>query len=92
MPDSDDEEIIDIDDVATKQTSVQAKKRKEESNMQKWIKHLSTLLKEEQRRFNEKKKRAQATLPPGTKVRFTRVSCQFFGRIVRSTDVFGSLS
>ena len=50
MPDSDDEEIIDIDDVATKQTSVQAKKRKEESNMQKWIKHLSTLLKEEQRR------------------------------------------
>ena len=48
--------------------------------------------KEEQRRFNEKKKRAQATLPPGTKVRFTRVSYQFFGRIARSTDGFGSLS
>ena len=55
MPDSDDEEIIDIDDVATKQTSVQAKKRKEESNMQKWIKHLSTLLKEEQRRLERER-------------------------------------
>lgn len=77
VPDSDDEEIVDVDDVMIKQTNVQAKKRKEESNMQKWIKHLSVLLKEEQRRFNEKKKRAQASLPPGTKVRFTRVSLRF---------------
>ena len=55
MPDSDDEEIIDIDDVATKQTSVQAKKRKEES-------------KEEERRGKRKEKRDKNkqvdTVPP----------------------------
>ncbi|KAK7689999.1 hypothetical protein QCA50_006641 [Cerrena zonata] len=69
VPDSDDDEIVDADDAMIKQTSVQARKRKEESNMQKWIKHLSVLLKEEQKKFNEKKKRTQANLPQGTKVR-----------------------
>ncbi|CAL1713118.1 unnamed protein product [Somion occarium] len=72
VPDSDDEDIADADDTLLRQTNAHSKMRKEESNMQKWIKHLSVLLKEEQRKYNEKKKRAQAAIPPGTKVRFAR--------------------
>ncbi|KAH9950579.1 hypothetical protein B0H21DRAFT_722324 [Amylocystis lapponica] len=64
IPDSDDEAIaVDgkVDEIA--------KKRRIEENIQRWIKHLTLLLKEEQKKYNEKKKRELAAAEPGTKVR-----------------------
>ncbi|KAI8969642.1 hypothetical protein BD414DRAFT_518471 [Trametes punicea] len=69
VPDSDDEEIADrLDD------SLQrfAKKRRAESNMQRWIKHLAILLKEEQKKYNEKKRRIHAATPPGARVKVSK--------------------
>lgn len=52
IPDSDDELIVEDDDenVMVALMSMQARKRKVESNLQRWIKHLSVLLTEEQRK------------------------------------------
>ncbi|OBZ71375.1 hypothetical protein A0H81_08367 [Grifola frondosa] len=66
VPDSDDEEIADVQDELVQK---HAKTRKVESNLQRWIKHLAILLKEEQKKYKEKKKREQASAPPDTKVR-----------------------
>ena len=50
VPDSDDEAIADDADEIMHEVKVIAKKRKVESNLQKWIKHLTALLKDEQRK------------------------------------------
>ncbi|KAN0087454.1 hypothetical protein V8E55_006075 [Tylopilus felleus] len=52
VPDSDDEAIVedDAENAMMALLSTQAKKRKVESNLQRWIKHLSALLVEEQRK------------------------------------------
>lgn len=52
VPDSDDEAIVEDDgeNAMTALLSMQAKKRKVESNLQRWIKHLSALLVDEQRK------------------------------------------
>ncbi|KAG9315906.1 hypothetical protein JVU11DRAFT_3556 [Chiua virens] len=59
VPDSDDEAIVDDDGENAMMTllSMQAKKRKVESNLQRWIKHLSALLVDEQRKYKEKRRR-----------------------------------
>jgi hypothetical protein len=52
IPDSDDEAIVEDDDdnAVVVLMTMQAKKRKVESNLQRWIKHLSVLLVEEQKK------------------------------------------
>ncbi|KAF8133652.1 hypothetical protein EV363DRAFT_927496 [Boletus edulis] len=58
VPDSDDEAIVEDDENAmTALLSMQAKKRKVESNLQRWIKHLSALLVDEQRKYKERRRR-----------------------------------
>ncbi|THH01557.1 hypothetical protein EW026_g1174 [Hermanssonia centrifuga] len=69
VPDSDDEMIADDADVVMHEVHAIAKRRKVESNLQKWIKHLSVLLKEEQKKCKEIKKLAHAACASGTKVR-----------------------
>ncbi|KAI0699093.1 Squalene/phytoene synthase-domain-containing protein [Cytidiella melzeri] len=69
VPDSDDEMIADDGDDVMREVKVIAKKRKVESNLQKWIKNLTLLLKDEQRKYKEKKKLVHATAVPGTKIR-----------------------
>lgn len=49
MPDSDDEAIVD-DEEFPALLRKEVKRKKVESNLQRWIKHLSILLKEEQRK------------------------------------------
>lgn len=51
VPDSDDEDIVDgLEGVFLHVAHHHAKKRRSESNLQRWIKHLTLLLKEEQRK------------------------------------------
>ncbi|KAI0086520.1 hypothetical protein BDY19DRAFT_1093207 [Irpex rosettiformis] len=69
VPDSDDEAIADDGDEVMHEVKVIAKKRKVESNLQKWIKHLTVLLKDEQRKYKERKKFVHASAAPGTKIR-----------------------
>ena len=53
IPDSDDEMIAgEEEDVVMKEVQTITQQRKAESNLQKWIKHLTPLLKEEQRKVN----------------------------------------
>ena len=53
IPDSDDEMIADEEeDDVMKEVYTIVKRRKAESNLQKWIKHLTPLLREEQRKVN----------------------------------------
>lgn len=61
MPDSDDESILDEQkpDSVSLAKSKEAGKRKAESNLQRWIKHLTMLQKEELKKHNEKKKRLE---------------------------------
>ncbi|KAI0372164.1 hypothetical protein BV20DRAFT_1050929 [Pilatotrama ljubarskyi] len=66
VPDSDDEGIADGRDDSLQRF---AKKRRAESNMQRWIKHLAMLLKDEQKKYNERKRRIHAAAPPGSKVK-----------------------
>ncbi|KAI0071695.1 hypothetical protein K474DRAFT_1686956 [Panus rudis PR-1116 ss-1] len=79
VPDSDDEGIMpDEEDVGAgakmKSNSLKKVRKaiREESNLQKWIKHLGVLFKEEQKKYNEKKRKAQQAAPPGVKLRFAR--------------------
>ncbi|TBU28609.1 hypothetical protein BD311DRAFT_694525 [Dichomitus squalens] len=67
VPDSDDEDIVmeGEDDILQKF----AKKRRQETNMQRWIKQLAILFKEEQRKYNERKRRIHTLSPPGAKVK-----------------------
>ncbi|KAI0720494.1 hypothetical protein C8T65DRAFT_633184 [Cerioporus squamosus] len=67
VPDSDDEDIV----IESESESLRrfAKKRKAETNMQRWIKQLDILLKEEQRKYNDRKRRIHASTPPGVKVK-----------------------
>jgi hypothetical protein len=65
VPDSDDDSLADED----VDFGGQAKKKKVESNLQRWIKQLSILLKDEQRKFKEKKKRLEKSAPCDTKIR-----------------------
>jgi len=61
VPDSDDESILDEHkpDGMLLAQSAEAGKRKAESNLQRWIKHLTVLQKEELKKHNEKKKRSE---------------------------------
>ncbi|KAI9058363.1 hypothetical protein FKP32DRAFT_1597452 [Trametes sanguinea] len=66
VPDSDDEMIADgRDDLLARF----AKTRREETNLQRWIKHLAIILKEEQKKYNERKRRIHAAAPPGSKLK-----------------------
>jgi len=70
VPDSDDDDDDIADDAETSWVmQIDAKKRKVETNLQQWIKELSILLKEEQRKYKEKKKRIERAVSPDTKVR-----------------------
>ncbi|THH30656.1 hypothetical protein EUX98_g3535 [Antrodiella citrinella] len=71
IPDSDDDAIADEQDDMVQHVSAHAKKRKVESNMQKWIKHLTALMKEEEKKYKEKKRRMQAS-SGDNKLRVTR--------------------
>lgn len=53
VPDSDDDAIADDQDEMVQHVSAHAKKRKAESNMHKWIKHLTALMKEEEKKVRE---------------------------------------
>jgi len=90
VPDSDDDEIADENDEMVQCVHAHVKQRKEESNLQKWIKHLSVLLKEEQKKYKEKKKTVQAAAEPGTKIRMTRNDFQrslaYYLQRLRKTD------
>jgi len=73
VPDSDDEAIVDEKpDVYPWGEVKKAKQRKVESNLQRWIKHLTSLQKEEQKKYKEKKKRMERNAPPGIKVRVVK--------------------
>jgi hypothetical protein len=50
VPDSDDDMIVDECDIVMHEATCFAKKRKIETHLQKWIKHLTALLQEEQRK------------------------------------------
>ncbi|OSX59849.1 hypothetical protein POSPLADRAFT_1075353 [Postia placenta MAD-698-R-SB12] len=63
VPDSDDEEI------AEEKVDDSVKKRRSETNLQRWIKHLTILHKEEQKKYKEKRKLEQAATEPGIKIR-----------------------
>ncbi|RPD62424.1 hypothetical protein L226DRAFT_332261 [Lentinus tigrinus ALCF2SS1-7] len=67
IPDSDDEDIaVEGEDESLRRF---VKKKKAETNMQRWIKQLDVLLKEEQRKYNDRKRRIHASTPPGVKVK-----------------------
>ncbi|KAJ3536966.1 hypothetical protein NM688_g6761 [Phlebia brevispora] len=71
VPDSDDDMIVEDGDEDELMQEVHAivRKRKDESNLQKWIKHLSGLLKEEQKKYSERKKALQAIISPSIKLK-----------------------
>ncbi|KDQ62290.1 hypothetical protein JAAARDRAFT_30185 [Jaapia argillacea MUCL 33604] len=71
VPDSDDEAIADdsADTALSHKMKLQAKKRKDETTLSRWVKHLSILLKEEQKKYKEKKKRVEKSAPEGSKVK-----------------------
>jgi hypothetical protein len=73
VPDSDDDDIAN-DDEKTVTMHMIVRKRKVESNLQRWIKELSVLLKEEQRKYKDKKKSVDktASLDSKTKVRVNK--------------------
>ncbi|RDX53321.1 hypothetical protein OH76DRAFT_1479779 [Lentinus brumalis] len=66
VPDSDDEDLSVESESESERRSA---KRKAETNMQRWIKQLDILLKEEQRKYTERKRRVHASTPPGVKVK-----------------------
>jgi len=73
VPDSDDEAILDEhkpDSTLTK--SKEAGKKKAESNLQRWIKHLTVLQKEELKKHNEKKKRLERMVMCETRIKLTK--------------------
>ncbi|KZT25395.1 hypothetical protein NEOLEDRAFT_1156310 [Neolentinus lepideus HHB14362 ss-1] len=72
IPDSDDETIAEEDATISRAMKAQAKKKKFESNLQQWIKHLSVILKEEKKKYKEQKKRLEKTATPGSKVRLPK--------------------
>ncbi|KAH7885344.1 hypothetical protein F5I97DRAFT_1884682 [Phlebopus sp. FC_14] len=78
IPDSDDEAIAvdDGENAMVALLSIQAKKRKVESNLQRWIKHLSALLSEEQRKYKDKRKRLEKTAATDGKRRVTKSEFQ----------------
>jgi len=61
VPDSDDESILDErkPDGTSLAKSKEVGKKKAESNLQRWIKHLTALQKDELKKHNEKKKRLE---------------------------------
>ncbi|KAI0648012.1 hypothetical protein C8Q79DRAFT_999501 [Trametes meyenii] len=69
IPDSDDDGIADGRDDGLQKF---VKKRHAETNTQRWIKHLALLLKDEQKKYNEKKRRVHAATPPGARVKVTK--------------------
>ncbi|KAF9242591.1 hypothetical protein BU15DRAFT_86781 [Melanogaster broomeanus] len=74
VPDSDDEAIVEDDgeNAMVALLSMQAKKRKVESNLQRWIKHLSILLVEEQRKHKDRRRRLDKTAAVDVKRRVTK--------------------
>ena len=52
VPDSDDEMIVDECDIDLHEANCFAKKRKVETSLQKWIKHLTAILHEEQKKVS----------------------------------------
>ncbi|KAJ7288304.1 hypothetical protein C8J57DRAFT_1047482, partial [Mycena rebaudengoi] len=75
VPDSDDEAIAEEEDAeyAEYRTMGGAERKKKmikgESHLERWIKELGELLKEEQRKYREKKKAVEKAAEPGTKIR-----------------------
>ncbi|KAF8840739.1 hypothetical protein BDN67DRAFT_968036 [Paxillus ammoniavirescens] len=74
IPDSDDEAIVEDDgeNAMVALLSMQAKKRKVESNLQRWIKHLSILLLEEQRKYKDRRRRPDKAAAGEAKRRVTK--------------------
>ncbi|KAG5639213.1 hypothetical protein H0H81_005692 [Sphagnurus paluster] len=64
VPDSDDDVIADDEPIIKKPPVV-------ETSIQLWMKHLNEIMKQEQRKFKEKKKKAEL-LEPGVKTRVTK--------------------
>ncbi|KAH7921919.1 hypothetical protein BV22DRAFT_1131886 [Leucogyrophana mollusca] len=72
IPDSDDEDIVESDNDLSALMSLEARKRKAESNLQRWIKHLAILLSDEQRKYKEKRKRLEKAAPADGKLRVAK--------------------
>ncbi|KAF9463035.1 hypothetical protein BDZ94DRAFT_648521 [Collybia nuda] len=66
VPDSDDDAIVDGSDYMEE---YEKKPKLVESSLSKWIRHLSELMKEEQRKYKDHKKRIELASEPGTKTR-----------------------
>lgn len=91
VPDSDDEMIAEDEgeEELKQELSAIVKKRKDESNLQKWIKHLTSIYKEEQKKvcsvacpdvplsrqvqYSEKKKALQASVGPNMRLKVPKV-------------------
>ncbi|KAA1477536.1 hypothetical protein DENSPDRAFT_844699 [Dentipellis sp. KUC8613] len=72
VPDSDDDAITEEKPHLGAESKV--RKRKVESNLQRWIKYLQVLLREEQKKYNEKKRRMEKmSPPPGMRMRVPKV-------------------
>lgn len=72
VPDSDDEAIADDKmyiDTSFRKLVKEVKEQPAETHLQQWIKHLAALVKEEQKKYNEKRKQAEKASEPGTKIR-----------------------
>ncbi|KAF8895518.1 hypothetical protein BD779DRAFT_1499942 [Infundibulicybe gibba] len=65
MPDSD-------EDTTAENYYPTVEKKGAETNLQKWLKHLGELMKEEQRKFKDKKKQLDMAAEPGTKLRIVK--------------------
>ena len=68
IPDSDDEDIADEDRAKALKMNINSRKKKIESNLQIWIKELSVLLKEEQRKVCSTKRRATGSKLTGNNI------------------------
>ncbi|TFY69079.1 hypothetical protein EVG20_g3301 [Dentipellis fragilis] len=89
VPDSDDDAITGEKPDLGAESKV--RKRKVESSLQRWIKHLQVLLREEQKKYNEKKRRMEKmSPPPGMRMRVPKSeflkSLQSNLRDLRKTD------
>ncbi|KAH7913399.1 hypothetical protein BJ138DRAFT_1081602 [Hygrophoropsis aurantiaca] len=72
VPDSDDEDIVESDNDLSALMNLEARKRKAESNLQRWIKHLAIILSEELRKYKEKRKRLEKSAPLDVKLRVAK--------------------
>ncbi|KAF8231714.1 hypothetical protein L208DRAFT_1423428 [Tricholoma matsutake] len=72
VPDSDDDMLDDDEPMEFTAQEHEKRTKTEESSLQKWVKHLGNLVKEEQRKYQKHKKLVEMTSEPGMKVRVAK--------------------